>query len=175
MDWLSPILENISDDNVSGWGVCSAVIATVSSARSTVLSGLQARGNTSTLSCCETKATRGADACLSPCTWKDRTCRIAMVRHGQGECNKEILCTTVEQESERLEQNAQRSKKLVAITKCCASCRIFCCVRSANFHFVTTLESTLQPALFSESSAVLQNLASWQYFRLRDLSSLPRT
>ena len=30
-----------------------------------------------------------------------RTCRVEMVRHGQGECNKEVLCTTVEQESVR--------------------------------------------------------------------------
>ena len=32
--WLSPILENISLDYVSGCGVCFAVIATVSAARS---------------------------------------------------------------------------------------------------------------------------------------------
>ena len=43
------------------------------------------------------KMRRGADASLSPCTLTDRTCRVEMVRHEQGECNRDVMCKTVEQ------------------------------------------------------------------------------
>ena len=51
-----------------------------------------------------------ADACLSPCTCHDRTCRVEMVRRGQGEYNREVLCATVEQEFVRLGSDTKHSE-----------------------------------------------------------------
>ena len=70
---------------------------------------------------------RGADVCLSPCTQNDRTHRVDMVRHGQGECNNEVLCANVGRKSVRLGTDTKHSevKKLVLITQRAASKRAF--------------------------------------------------
>ena len=50
-----------------------------------------------------------------------------MVRHGQGECNKEVMCTTAEQDSVRLGTDTKtlRGSKFVLMTQCAASKRAF--------------------------------------------------
>ena len=45
-----------------------------------------------------------------PWTRNVRTCRVEMVRHGQGERNRDVMCTTVEQESVRLGTDTKHSE-----------------------------------------------------------------